>query len=307
MTAPRVLLIAGNGFIGSRTAARFTHLGCAIGVHHTGRQPLTQVAAVRSFVVERRAGPIVNFPAALLDFEADVVVHFYCMDGADAEAFVVSFDGRASRLVLVSSCDVYRAYGRFTRLEPGSPDQTPLGEDAPVRRRLHPYRASSTPRGGLEHRYEKLEAERIVATARASETVVLRLPKVYGFGGNHRLDTVYGFAGQPQWRWTHGHVDNVAAAIALAALHPNAAGEVFNVGEQVTPTMGERLACLPASSDARPAPGDYDFSQDLHFDTSKIRRQLSHQDVIDESSAMAATAAGAIAGRLQTANDRPKV
>jgi nucleoside-diphosphate-sugar epimerase len=139
-----------------------------------------------------------------------------------------------------------------------------------------------------------LEAERVVATARASETVVLRLPKVYGPGGNDRLDTVYGFAGQPQWRWTHGHVDNVAAAIAQAALHPSAAGDVFNVGEQETPTMGERLARLPASSDARPALGAYDFSQDLHFDTSKIRRQLGHQDVIEEFSAMAATAAGMI-------------
>jgi nucleoside-diphosphate-sugar epimerase len=291
LTARRVLLIAGNGFIGSRTAARLTQLGCGIRVHHTGRKALVEDKDVQSFVVDRREGPIIAFPTALLDFGADVVAHFYCMGDADAQAFVAHFDGRASRLVLVSSCDVYRAYGRFTRLEPGSPDPTPLGEDAPMRRRLYPYRTTSTPPEALEHYYEKLEAERALATAKASETVVLRLPKVYGVGGNDRLDTIYGFAHQPQWRWTHGHVDNVAAAIALAALHPSAAGEVFNVGEAKTPTMGERLARLPARTGARPAPGDYDFSQDLHFDTSKIRRQLGYSDVIDEASAMAEIAA----------------
>jgi nucleoside-diphosphate-sugar epimerase len=252
---------------------------------------LTEDSHVRSFVVDRRKGPIIDFPTALLDFQADVVVHFYCMSREDAEALVAHFDGRASRLVLVSSCDVYRAYGRFTRLEPGSPDPTPLGEDAPMRRRLYPYRTKSTPLEALEHYYEKLEAERVLATAKASETVVLRLPKVYGGGGNDRLDTIYGFAVQPHWRWTHGHVDNVAAAIALAAVHPDAAGEVFNVGEEETPTIGERLARLPARTGARPAPGDYDFSQDLHFDTSKIRRQLGYAEVINEASAMAEIAA----------------
>jgi nucleoside-diphosphate-sugar epimerase len=290
----RVLLVAGNGFIGSRTAIQLARLGCDIGVHHTGRRAPAPDAVAENFVVGRHAGPIVDFPHALLDFEADIAVHFYCMGAADADAFVTTFDGKARRLVLISSCDVYRAYGRFTRIEPGPPDSTPLGEEAPLRNEFYPYRASSTDSQQLEYRYEKMEAERIFMSTRRSEAVILRLPKVYGPGGNERLDTIYGFAAQPKWRWTHGHVDNVAAAIALATLHPSAAGEAFNVGEQETPTMGDRLARLPPRKDTRPTPGDYDYAQDLHFDTGKIRRRLGHTDVLDETSGMAALAAEAI-------------
>jgi len=68
---------------------------------------------------------------------------------------------------------------------------------------------------------------------------------VFGPEDNGDLATVYGFASHPNWRWTHGHVENVAAAIVIAALHSAAARRVYNVGEPHTPTMAERLARLP--------------------------------------------------------------
>lgn len=49
---------------------------------------------------------------------------------------------------------------------------------------------------------------------------------------------------QAQWRWTHGYVENVAAAIALAVTEPQAAGNVYNVGEETTPTEAERVRKL---------------------------------------------------------------
>lgn len=55
---------------------------------------------------------------------------------------------------------------------------------------------------------------------------------------NGDLATVYGFAAAPDWRWTHAHVANVAAAIAAGATHPDAGNAIFNVGEESTPTMG---------------------------------------------------------------------
>ena len=237
-------------------------------------------------VAERTPPPILSFPDSIESVDADVVIHFFCMGAEDAKAFVRSFDGRVRRLVLVSSCDVYRAYGRFIGTEPGPPDPTPLTESAPVRERLYPYRSKATNAEQLEYWYDKLEAERIVREARHSEFVIVRLPKVYGPGGKSGLETVYGFAHQPLWRWTHGHVDNVASAIALVAFHPHAAREVFNLGEAHTPTIGERLASLPHRADFEPTAGDYDFHQDLHFDTTKIRSRLGYQDVINQVDAM---------------------
>jgi nucleoside-diphosphate-sugar epimerase len=270
--AKRALLVAGNGFIGSRTAVHLAQAGFDVAVHHTGRRPLPKAARVRGILAPRSDPPISDFPNAATAFGAEVVIHFLCMGEKDAAAFLAAFDGKARRLVLISSCDVYRAYGRFTRLEPGPPDPTPLDEDALLRTRLYPYRAGAPSAAHLHHWYEKLDAERVIAAAIRAEIVILRLAKVYGPGAN--LDTVFGFSAQPNWRWTHGHVENVAAAIACAATHAKAAGEIFNVGERETPTMGERLAQLPQRAASPPLAVDYDFTQDLHFRTEKIRDAL---------------------------------
>ena len=118
--------------------------------------------------------------------------------------------------------------------------------------------------------YEKILAERAAMQHADLPWSVLRLPKVYGPARNHDLSSVYGFAEQPQWRWTHGHVDNVARAIALAALHPGSVRRVFNVGEADPPTMGERLACLPPRP-VSPAP-DFDYRQDIVHDLVNTRQ-----------------------------------
>jgi nucleoside-diphosphate-sugar epimerase len=287
----RALLLAGNGVIGSRTAVRLADQGIDVTVHHGGRRPAPAGEAITALVVPRTDPPIVEFPAAATSIKVDTVIHFFCMGGEDAAAFVSTFDGKASRLVLISSCDVYRAYGRFTRLEPGPPDSTPIAETGPLRTHHYPYRASAPDPTHLHYWYEKLEAERHIAQAKTSEFVILRLPKVYGRHGNDDLGTVYGFADQPNWRWTHGYVENVAAAIATAALHPRSAGEIFNVGELDTPTMGERLTRLPEKPSTPPQAMDYDFAQDLNFRTSKIRSLIGYQDVVDEGEAMRAVAA----------------
>lgn len=48
------------------------------------------------------------------------------------------FRGIAARAVVISSSDVYRAFGRLWRTEPGPPDPVPLTEESPLRERLSP-------------------------------------------------------------------------------------------------------------------------------------------------------------------------
>ena len=256
----------------------------------TGRAAVPSLPGIISVVAKGTPPPILSFPDLMVKAEAEVAIHFLCMGAEDAKAFVRSFDGRVGRLVLISSCDVYRAYGRFIGTEPGPPDATPLDESAATRETLYPYRSKSTDTGHLEYWYDKLEAEHIVLGAARSEYVIVRLPKVYGRGTKDELKTVYGFAHQPAWRWTHGHVESVAAAIALAGFHPDAAGQVFNLGEAHTPSTGERLAGLPDRDDIELAAEGYDFRQDLHFDTRKVRKRLGYEDVVNEVDAMRALA-----------------
>ena len=289
-----ILMLAGNGVIGQATARRFATAGHRVIVHHTGRRPLPAIPGIEAIVVAASPLPITSFPGeAARAAKGGVAVHFQCMGAPDGQAFVRAFDGIAKRLVLISSSDVYRAYGRFIRTEPGAPEPTPMTEKAPLRERLYPYREQARNPAHLLHWYEKLEAERAVQSASSSEVTVLRLPKVFGPDNNADLATVYGFAAYTHWRWTHGHVQNVAAAIARACTHPAAAGESFNLGEVHTPTIGERLALLPPSPDFPSSVDTQDFRQDLHTDTSKVRTLLEFVDEVDEPGAMRALAEAA--------------
>lgn len=166
-----------------------------------------------------------------------------------------------------------------------------MNEEAPLRSVLYPYRGMEAQLGAYAHDYDKILAERTVQNTPGLDWTILRLPKVYGREDNGDLSTVYSFVSVPEWRWTHGHVENVAAAIVRAAFHENARNAIFNVGEEVTPTIGERLALL-AHRDVKPAdPPPFDYSQPFVLDTRKIRAQLGYNDVVDENTVMRELAA----------------
>ena len=132
--------------------------------------------------------------------------------------------------------------------------------------------------------YEKILVERAVLAEPHIESVVLRLPKVYGPGGNADFATVYKYRHQPQWRWTHGYVENVAAAIVLAALHDAPPSRTYNVGEESTPSVAERVDDLRGlgSTGASIAQdgADANFAQDIVYDTARIRRELGYVEPI---------------------------
>lgn len=54
--------------------------------------------------------------------------------------------------------------------------------------------------------------------------------------------------------------------------------------------MGERLAFLPKRACIPSDPPPFDYGQDLMIKTSKIRRELGYADVVNECSAMIASA-----------------
>ncbi len=219
------------------------------------------------------------------------MIHTFAMSEADAEAAVAAFRGRAARLVILSSGDVYRAYGRFIGLEPGPIEAGLLSESSPVRTVLFPYRQRSSSKETLEYSYEKIHAERVVLESRDLPGTVLRLPKVYGPGSNQDLATIYANCHQPNWCWTHGYVENVAAATVLAATAPQAAGRVYNVGEERTPTIAERLTWMPKSQVEPALENKFDYTQDIVYDTSRIRQELGFLEIVPEREAVLQTLA----------------
>ena len=285
-TAMRILVIGGTRFIGPRVVARLVALDHEVTVAHRGEHVARLPESVRVIRDPSLGAPILRIPDALRRVSPEVVVPMMAMAEADSLAIVNAFDGVARRIVAPSSGDVYRAYAVFVGLEDAPIDNAPLDEDAPLRASRFPYRTASTAPNDIAFSYDKVLAERALASRTSLPATILRLPKVYGPEDNAELGTVYSFRNNPEWKWTHGHVENVAKAITLAILDGRATGRVYNVGERRTPTMGERLRELPPRPDLPLAKATYRFEQNIEYDTTRIRRELDYVEDLDEAVVM---------------------
>ena len=109
-------------------------------------------------------------------------------------------------------------------------------------------------------------------------------------------------SGLSRWRWTRGYVEDVAEAIALAAVDTRSAGRVFNVGEPETASMAEwvrrigdaagwqgRIEPVPNERLPELLQTDFDTRQDLVVDTSRIRRELGFQERVPPVEALRRT------------------
>jgi nucleoside-diphosphate-sugar epimerase len=240
----RILLIGGTGFIGPDVVSALMSRGHDVTVFHRGNAPLPPGA--RAIIGDRNR--LADHAADLRAVRADVVVDLILSSGAQARALVDVFRNAASRLVVLSSCDVYRAIGISHKLEDGPLEPVPLTESSPLRTKLQTYppaniKAMRQVFGWVDDDYDKIPVERTVMGDASLPATVLRLPMVYG-----PRDPLYRFlpivrrvldgrrtipfsADMAQWRAPKGFVVNVAEAIAMAAVNERAVGRIFNVGE----------------------------------------------------------------------------
>jgi nucleoside-diphosphate-sugar epimerase len=303
----RVLVIGGTRFIGPRLVHRLTEAGHEVAVFHRGRTTADLPASVLRIQGDRHQ--LADHAEAFRRFRPNVVVDMIAMTEQDARSLVATFQTIAQRLVVISSGDVYRAYGLFTRLGKGPLEPVPIRENAPLRTVLYPYRSKASPGDDL-YDYEKILVERVVMGESANEATVLRLPMVYGPGDyGHRIAPYLRrmVDGRPaillneamaRWRSPRGYVEDVAEAVALAVPSPKAAGQIYNVAEPIALTEAEWIAKIAVIvgwngrvievPEAKIAAG-FNASQDLVVDTMRIRTELGFQEITATDAALRAT------------------
>jgi nucleoside-diphosphate-sugar epimerase len=164
--------------------------------------------------------------------------------------------------------------------------------------------------------YDKIPVERAVMSDRELPGTVLRLPATYGPGDRQhrlfeylkRMDDGRPFillgSEEARWRQTHGYVENVADAVALAATDARAAGRIFNVGEEGARSRAEwvreigRAAGWDGEVVAVPegllpehlrSPASFDY--DLVADTGRIRKELGYEERVPRDEALLKTVA----------------
>ncbi len=82
------------------------------------------------------------FAARFRQFSPEATLDVIPYSERDTLTLIETLRDITGRVVALSSQDVYRAYGLFTRLEEGLPEPAPYNEDAPLRSKLYPYRIS---------------------------------------------------------------------------------------------------------------------------------------------------------------------
>jgi nucleoside-diphosphate-sugar epimerase len=308
----KIVVIGGTGFIGSSVVLGLNARGHDVAVFSRGERECELPRSVTHIRGDRdRLG---DSREAIREFEPDAVVDFILFTEAQAQGLVDVMAPLVERIVGISSCDVYRNYDGVRGRSRHVPDPVPLAESAPLRENYFPYRQDAEIKFEYADDYEKILVEEVLNRAQDVFTTVLRLPAVYGPGDRqHRFgryirqmksgaDEVRFPADKAEWRFTHGFVENVAAAIAEATAHPAASDRTFNVGESVTPTFEERLEQLavvaewdgeivPTPSEELPEdqrePGDWDY--DLAIDTSRFADELDFKAPVDRRTALRRT------------------
>ncbi len=263
-------------------------------VFHRGETETDLPASVRHVhgdfrELEQRLPELGNPPDVVID-----MVPYIAKSGGHG---VLQLKGIARRGLVLTSCDVYRAFARLWRSEPGPPDPLPLTEESALRQKAAPDRAS------LQVDFDNVEVEEEVLCDVDFPVTSLRLPATYGPGdAQHRLyEHVRRMDdGRPailiderfaDWRWARGYVEDVAAAIALAAADERASGRVYNVAQpeayseaqwarmiaDVQGWQGEIVAVPPALL-PESMQADYDSRQEYVVSSNLIRDELGYEE-----------------------------
>lgn len=284
----RVLVIGGTRFIGRSIIDELVGAGHEVAIVHRGSFEPDDLPEVRHIHVDRNE--IASVRDEIDGFDPDVVCDNIAMFGRHATTTVDALGDR--RYLVVSSMDVYRAYGS---LHAGvESDPVPVDETSPVREERYPYRGQIK---GMDD-YDKLDVEEVYLERGAT---ILRLPMVYGpRDGQRREEFVLRRVragrdripvGSGTWLGTKGFVDDVARGARLAVEADGLAGEVLNLGESRTYPMGmwtqmildaagSTAELVRVADDALPA--DLDMTgtipQHLLVDSSKARDLLGWTD-----------------------------
>jgi len=236
----RVVLLGGTRFIGIAILEQLLGFGHEVLVVHRGRHEIETTPKTRHLHAARADLPA--HAREIAAFRPDAAIDACAMTIADARLALEALPPRI-QLVLLSSMDVYRAFGAiWARTET---DALPLDESSPLRDRPLPDPGVPLPEWDFSwSEYDKIPVERAYL---AHGAIVLRLPIVYGEhdylareefvlrrlrAGRARIPV-----GAANLLFTRGYVGDVAVAARLAIGSPRP-GQIYNVGEPRTASMG---------------------------------------------------------------------
>jgi nucleoside-diphosphate-sugar epimerase len=228
----RVIVLGGTWFVGRAITEALVSAGHSVLIVHRGVSEPPDLPHTQHLHAERGTWPAHS--AAFSAFGADAAVDVSAGNAAGAQAALSALSAlpAGTRLVALSSVDVYRAY---EALRNGTQaDRVPLTEESPLRLSRH-----------LDGpQWENLEIEEAYLGAGAT---ILRLGAVYGeHDYQHRFEPVLRRvrAGRRQlpvgagnFLFSRVYVGDVAQAVLAALATDRSSGQCLNIVESQTAPM----------------------------------------------------------------------
>lgn len=316
----RILLIGGNGFIGSPLVRELREWGHQLAIFHRCPEAAAAAPATADLVrIQGDRNRLADSREQIRQFLPDVIVDLVLSSGEQARQLMTVSRELTHRVVAISSMDVYRAWGVLHGVEPGDLQPLPLTEDSQLRsvRQLYPPETIKMMQGiftWVDESYDKIAVEESIMNDARLPGTVLRLPMVYGPGdplhrwfpllkriadGRSSILIADDFAA---WRGPRGYVENVAHAIALAATSDRAAGRIYNICAE--PSLPElewqrriatqanwpgKFIVLPRSQTPKHLVLPGNAAQHVVASSERIRAELGYEEAVEIDEAIRRT------------------
>jgi nucleoside-diphosphate-sugar epimerase len=327
----RVLLIGGNGFIGSPLTKQLLAAGHTIALFHRA-QALGNDRNVLHISGDRNR--LSAYREQLQEFAPDVIVDLILSSGEQGRELMSVARGITGRVVALSTGDVYRAWGVLHGVESGALEPLPITEDSPLRTNRQLYspetiRMMKSIFPWATEDYDKIAVEEAVMGTPGVSGTVLRLPMIYGPGDlAHRFFPVLKpiADGRPSmilpenlaaWRGPRGYVENVAHAIALAIATDAAAERIYNICEE--PCISElewrtgiaeqagwtgKFVVLPVEHTPQHLLFQFNAAQQVVVSSQRIRSELGYEEIVSREAGIRRTIAWEFSNPPQTVNSK---
>ncbi len=315
----RILVIGGNGFIGSPLVSELLGSGHEVAVFH--RRSDVRLADLGVAQIQGDRNRLSDYEGQLRRFSPDIIVDLILSSGEQARQLAETAHAIARRVIAISSMDVYRAWGLMREVEAGPLDRLPLTEDSPLRttRKLYApemLKMMQSTFTWLDNQYDKIAVEEAIQGDPAVPWTILRLPMVYGPGDPLRRffpllkrvadgrSSILFSEDLAAWRGPRGYVENVAHAIAVVATSDHAAGRIYNICDE--PSLSElawqsriakqmnwtgKFVLLPRGQTPKHLLQPGNAAQHVVASSERIRTELGYEEPVEIEEAIRRTIA----------------
>jgi nucleoside-diphosphate-sugar epimerase len=283
-----LLVNGGTKFIGRAVVDRALELGHKVAVYHRGETEPQEMPKVLH--IHGDNAKIMERMDEIQAFAPDAVIDTTQFDRPRTEAVVATLTGVIARYVLVSSMDVYMAYGRLHRTELGPYQEMLRSETSELR---------TKPGFGHTEEIDNLHIENVALSQNDLNVTIARLPGVFGPHDYQRrvgemVDNLRKSGSElrmhplrADFHWTWGYVENIADMLIECALDRRPGNNIYNLGfpealsvmemHQLTARVIEWGGQIVATENGTELPKQ-DLKQQWGSDTSKFRKDFGYNE-----------------------------